>query len=235
MYINDQLLTLYSKSHSYGICLFSKNEVQEIFVNADKVQPSASIIKLFIMYFAYNQNAKVDKSTYDIIYLMITESDNDATNALIDLYGMDKVNEFIQNKGFTDTILRRKMLDFETRARGIDNMTSVRDVMKFLTCLYKSRNHPPYSEMLSIMKDQQIKTKIHLYMPSDVIIASKTGELDDVENDVGIIFSKTSEHPDIVIAVFSDGVTDGEKACDTIGQFVKSVYDAAKMPHTSTH
>ncbi len=63
----------------------------------------------------------------DVGYLMICLSDNTATNILIDYIGMDKINECIKEKGFTGTVLGRKMMDAEARKAGKDNFTTPKD------------------------------------------------------------------------------------------------------------
>lgn len=50
-------------------------------------------------------------SLYDLLKLMITESDNNATNIIIDRFDMDEINNFIQQRGYKDTKLSRKMMD----------------------------------------------------------------------------------------------------------------------------
>lgn len=82
------------------------------------------------------------------------------------------------------------MLDNEAVKNGKNNYTSIKDVMSFLDKVYEGKDRFPYSEMLDVMKKQKIDTKIRKKFPSDVIIANKTGELSDVENDVGIIFGE---------------------------------------------
>lgn len=67
----------------------------------------------------------------DVLNFMITVSDNTATNMIIDLLGMDHINAYIQREGYTDTILRRKMMDTQAVAEGRENYTSVRDLGHF--------------------------------------------------------------------------------------------------------
>ena len=63
----------------------------------------------------------------DLITLMIIFSDNTATNILIDLIGIDEINEEIRRLGFRDTWLRRKMFDAEKSRRGIQNLITAGD------------------------------------------------------------------------------------------------------------
>ncbi len=131
--------------------------------------PSASVIKIFIMEYAYdlieNGELSLDEtisgsSVRNLLNAMITRSDNSATNVFIDEFGMEKMNSFFKEKGYSDTKLERRMLDTNAMQAGKDNYTSVDDVMKFLDKLYENRDTYPYSDMLAIMKKQQVKTKI---------------------------------------------------------------------------
>ena len=74
------------------------------------------------------------------------------------------------------------------------------------------------------MKRQQISTKLRRNMPSGVEIASKTGELDSVENDVAIVFS---ENGDYAIVCLTEG---GERAvaCDAMAKTCREIYDFMK-------
>ena len=76
--------------------------------------PSASVIKVFIMEYAFHQNDLGDVDLEEIlgghtilhlITLMIQQSDNDATNRLIDHFGMDNMNAFFLEQGYSDTVL----------------------------------------------------------------------------------------------------------------------------------
>ena len=53
--------------------------------------------------------------------LMIVLSDNSATNEIMDIIGMERVNQFCQELGLPHTKLMRKMLDFEAVRQGRNN------------------------------------------------------------------------------------------------------------------
>jgi len=58
---------------------------------------------------------------------MIIVSDNRATNAIIDLVGMEAVAAYLARAGWRDTMLARRMMDLEARERGRDNFSTPRD------------------------------------------------------------------------------------------------------------
>ena len=49
---------------------------------------------------------------------MITESDNTATNILIDKLGLENINLYISTQGYKDTQLNRKMMDLNAIDKG---------------------------------------------------------------------------------------------------------------------
>jgi len=211
---------------SYGVHMYGTGE-KKIVGNAR--MKSASVIKLFIMEYAYNQMCSGEIKSDDIvsgtklsslIERMITASDNDATNALINYFGMDKINEYITSN-YSETTLQRKMLDYDAAARGEDNYTSVADVMSFLDKLYVNRETYPYNEMIDIMKGQKISTKLRRNMPQGVKMASKTGELSNVENDVGIVFSDKGDYA--IVCLTTGG--SGEMARNAMAKACRSIYD----------
>ncbi|WP_255222755.1 serine hydrolase, partial [Shouchella clausii] len=61
--------------------------------------------------------------------LMIIVSDNTATNLIIELLGIEKINQLFKDLGFNNTSLNRKMMDFEALKNGIDNTTTARDMV----------------------------------------------------------------------------------------------------------
>ena len=63
----------------------------------------------------------------ELLYWMITVSDNTATNVLLDAVGPDNVTSFCAGLGLQNTLCRRKMLDFEAARAGRDNVTTALD------------------------------------------------------------------------------------------------------------
>jgi len=227
----DDLLQ-YAQSVYYSIYYFSDGAS---FSNGDSPSmPAASVIKVFIMYYAYSHIEHEELTEDDmiggqtvrmLIERMIQQSDNVATNILIDHFGMETMNQFFLERGFTDTVLQRRMLDMEARSQGLDNYTSTRDSMEFLRRLYHNRIRSPYREMLEIMVGQEIRTKIHLFLPPGTGVANKTGELPDVENDMGLVFTEGGV---FAIVVLSDGVRDTAATRQAIGQLALQAYDYAR-------
>jgi beta-lactamase class A len=120
---------------------------------------------------------------------MITVSDNTATNLLIDLVGMERVNSLAQDLHLARTCLRRKMMDFESRARGVSNLTSATDMVTLLREVWRGRflSAGSRSLALAILEKQESNSHIPAALPPGIRVAHKTGELEDIEHDAGIV------------------------------------------------
>ena len=77
--------------------------------------------------------------------------------------------------------------------------------------------------MYSLLKMQQRRNKIPANLPDGVKVANKTGELDDVENDAGIIYN-TAKNIDLVVCFMSQDLTDSSEAQAVIAQDSRLIY-----------
>lgn len=214
---------------------------------------SASLIKLFIMAEAFAQieagqlnpadrlafaesdrvggagllqelPAGTSRTVLELIELMITESDNIATNLLIDCLGMDKINARIRALDCQDSVFRRKMMDFAAAAAGQENLTSVVDATNFLAllkqglCLNSTRDR----QMCEILERQTDRCKIPLLLPPDTVCQHKTGELPGAEHDAGIVIAPGCAY---VLAIMSDNLPDSARGCQTIAEISRTVYE----------
>jgi beta-lactamase class A len=164
------------------------------------------------------------KSCLELVELMITESDNTATNMLINRLTLPGVNETIQRLGCYDTVLQRKMLDFASAAQGRENFTSVTDVATVLEKLYHHRclGKAADEAMLAIMLRQSDRCKLPLLLPPDIRIAHKTGELDGAEHDAGIVYSRKADY---IVAIMSDHLPDEARGREVIAGISRTIYD----------
>lgn len=205
----------------------------------DTPMQAASLIKLYIMGAVYENYDSLAQShsadTLDSnISAMITVSDNDAANTLVnwlgngdDAAGMSVVNQFCQAHGFTSTQMNRLLL---ASSENGDNYTSAKDCGTFLKEIYQIVNGtisdstlPNAEAMYYQLKMQQRKNKIPSQMPDGVHTANKTGELDTVENDAAIIFD-TAKGIDLVICFMSQDLNDTATAQNTIATDARAIY-----------
>lgn len=200
---------------------------------------AASLIKLFIMGTVYeNYDALSQLHGKDSLdgYLrsMITVSDNDAANTLVnwlgsgdDTNGMTMVNDFCKAHGYTETSMGRLLL--QSNENG-DNYTSVQDCGRFLKEVYEINAGTAVNATLAhadsmyyLLKLQERTNKIPAKLPEGVHTANKTGELSNVENDAGIIFD-TAKGIDLVVCFMSENLTDAAAAQASIAENARLIY-----------
>ena len=142
----------------------------------------------------------------DLLTLMIIVSDNTATNVVIDLIGMERINQFCADAGLNGTVLRRKMMDAEAVRLGLENTTTAHDQARLLDAI-AWRNllpAPLRAFALQALERQQFNDGLPSLLPDEVIVAHKTGELPGVRHDVGVITGTNGRQA--VVAVLLSGV-----------------------------
>jgi beta-lactamase class A len=130
---------------------------------------------------------ELQPTLHDLAHLMITISDNTASNMLLHLVGFDAVNATIQQLGLQTTSLERRFMDFEARLQGRDNWTTAADMAHLFTLLC-SRSLPGSQDMLEMLLHQNDYTLLPAYWGEDLPFAHKTGDLPGVTHDAGILF-----------------------------------------------
>lgn len=155
----------------------------------------------------------------DLAKYMIAYSDNTATNVLIDVLGKDSINSEASKLGLVNTSLNRKMMDLDS---GVENYMSTNDAASIL-CGFanKAIGGAVMSETsVGYLKAQTDNNAISKGIPSGVSFAHKTGTLNSVRHDGGIVYA---DEP-YVIVVFT---TLGESAANSLMRDISSsVYKA---------
>ena len=159
-------------------------------------------------------------SLREILTLMIIVSDNTATNILIELLGMDAINEMAGKLGLSRTVLGRRMMDSEARKQGKDNYTCADDIAHILELIYERKcvDTPSSRLMLDILRRQQQSGRLQLYLPEEVEIAHKCGDLDFLEHDAGIVL--LPKRPYLIVVLTRDNPTnkDGREVIGTVSR-----------------
>src|SRR5690606_8945026 len=75
-------------------------------------------------------SAPVSLSVKNLCFLMIAMSDNSATNMLIDLVGMQSINQTMQSLGANNTRVQRKMIDQPASIRNEENISTPAEAVK---------------------------------------------------------------------------------------------------------
>ena len=146
----------------------------------------------------------------DCLRLMMTLSDNTATNMVLDYLSTDAVNERMESLGFKQTrIMRRVGSGGESKAgKEPDNKrfglgaTTPHEMVEIMAKLEGGEivNKEASKEMIDLMKREQARYAIGRSIP-EVPMASKYGALDALRSCVAILYTKQGK---IAIAITVD-------------------------------
>jgi len=168
----------------------------------------------------------------DMVDLMIVLSDNTATNLILNRIGGNAVNARMAQLGFEQIRVMRKILGDGTNLKphpsGITDegakpenkrwgigRSSPREMVAILEKLYRGElvSKAASDEMLAVLKRQRDHDGIGRDM-KDVTIANKSGALDHLRSDVGVIYSKRGP---IAMAITVDDIPDIDYTPDNPG------------------
>ncbi len=145
----------------------------------------------------------------DAIEQMITISNNYAALLLVSEIRNSNVSIFMREQGFSSSRL------------GEPPQTTAADIALFYEKLYQGImvDGDSSREMLELLSHQKLNDRIPKYLPSNVEVAHKTGEIGDFKHDAGIIFGKDP----ILLVVLSES-NSPQGATERIADLAKNVY-----------
>jgi beta-lactamase class A len=162
-------------------------------------------------------NQKTEYSVCDLARLMIIISDNSATNEIIDMIGWENVEIYMKKLSLNGITLRHKMMI--TAGRG-ENLITAEDIGSLLEKIYRNTIEGS-SEMMDILKEQQMREYLPKLLPKNVLIAHKTGVLADSLHDAGIVFAKNP----FLFIFLSEEQKNREETGKILSQCAKLCYD----------
>jgi beta-lactamase class A len=129
------------------------------------------------------------KSVEQLLWLMINDSDNTATNMLIRLVGRQHVNHTMNELGLRSTHLS-DYIRSQTNEIRYALRSSPHDMVRLLDAMARDRLVDEWSsrEMLAILTGQTHNSLLPQPLPKEIKVAHKTGSLHDTLNDVGIVY-----------------------------------------------
>ncbi len=163
-------------------------------------------------------------SMRELIFWMIVNSDNTASNVLANLLGMEEVNRYCRDTlGLTQTSLQRNMLDFSAARSGRNNYTSAEDQARTFSALWnRSILTPELCDLaLQTLKCNRDFRLALRYIDEPCQVAHKTGELSHLIHDTGLFFHPAGGAYFFGFFVTEDADDNGEKL---IGRLNRAVY-----------
>ncbi len=134
----------------------------------------------------------VETDVRTLCKLMISISDNTATNKLIDYSTIPGAQTGFRSMGLEKTQLTRKLFDRAASRAGLRNTICPKEIGHLLAMLYRNDfvSEAVCKEIIDTLLLQQVDHKLNGKICGEVPIAHKTGEDDELSNDVGIVYAK---------------------------------------------
>ena len=151
----------------------------------------------------HQMEGEPELSMLDLAILMIVVSDNTATNLCIDWAGMAGTNALLREMGLSSTKLRRKMMDSNAVQRGDENVSTPDELVAMLEMLYRGEPSPGVAgQVLRILRKPKT-TPLNRAVPAGVAVANKSGGMERVRGDAGIVFLENRPYAVAVMTKFA--------------------------------
>ena len=167
-------------------------------------------------------------SVMELIYKMITESDNTAARMLIDYTGMDYLDDACKRLGLIYTNITPEGMSLASGRVARENYTTAREMASLMERIYSGQlvNGDASEFMMDVLKHTKSRSRLRRGLPLGWEIGHKTGLLRKSCHDVGIVFSPRG---DFVIAVLTSEVPDYTSAKNFISRIAKLTYGYYKI------
>ena len=233
----------------WSIYLKDLETEEEIILNDTELY-SASLIKPFVMAETYcdmeqvleHEAAKmkadpasdaVVKKVNDLLWNMITVSDNESFNELVRLHseksdfseGAAEINEYLKKEGYENTSVQHTLSPSSSPETGLGgrNTTSAKDCGRLLERIYKGEcvSEEASQKMLELLLNQQVVWKIPQGLPQGIAYANKTGETDQDQHDIAIVYGEETTY---ILCVLSEDCPNSDTAIHNIRSISRLVY-----------
>ena len=162
-----------------------------------------------------------DVTLRDLCCLAIVSSDNMASDTLVQALGIERIMQWLQAVPCSDrTQLRSGFTDAAIEQNGRLNTISARDAVRILQAILAD---PSYDLLLLALVNNVRNQRIPRFFDDDIIVAHKTGSLNGVVNDIGIVMAPTHA---FILTVFSDGQDDTDR---TEGEIARLAADLVAL------
>jgi len=191
----------------YGIAIKNLKNNESYYLNEHRVFDTGSLYKLWIMAVAYKKieegslskdkvlsGDEVTLTAGEALNQMITISHNDSALLLTKEVKLSTVALFLKENKFNESLV------------GTDNSepkSSAADILSFYEKLYRRElgSTENTEKMINLLKNQKLNDGLPKYLPQELPIAHKTGDIHLFKHDAGIIIT---EKGDYIIVIMSE-------------------------------
>jgi len=161
----------------------------------------------------------------NILYRMITKSSNFSTNLMVELVGAKNANQTMRSLGAKDIQVLRGVEDDKAYQLGMNNTVTAYDLMVIFEHIANGTvvNKKACDEMIKILMDQYFRDIIPAKLPADVKTATKSGSIEKICHDSGIVFLRDGRK--YVVVLLSKGIADQSASTETLAIVSKIIYD----------
>lgn len=163
----------------------------------------------------------------DVCFLMMSISDNSATNMLIDAVGMDAVNATMRTLGLPNSLLGRPMRGRPALPGETENWVVPDEFADLIAAILAGRTASAAgtAAMITQLERQQNPRRIarHLARAGNPRWGSKTGSLSNVTNDVGFIETKAGP---LALSLFCMNAPDAHAGEAILGDIAWALFSA---------
>lgn len=212
---------------NYGVYIKDLKKQTVYSVNPNQPFLTASIYKLAVMYkifdmlknnrLSYSDKISTGATVNDALNLMITVSENDSALALADTAGWNNIQSHLESTGVDGFNLTQ-----ETPTVNASGVATLLEKIYQNLAVSKEASQ----NMMDLLLAQQVNDRIPKYLPENVKVAHKTGELDNLRHDAGIVYGKNSTY----IFVFLSETPAPQDAVENIAQLSKKMYAELEKP-----
>jgi beta-lactamase class A len=226
-----------------------------ISVRPDEPFPTASSIKLAVLYELYRQAAEgqldlreltrppvprvrgggilqelgdgVRLSWRDLAALMMGWSDNEATNVLLRRVGMERVNARLEAAGLRATRLRRMMMDVEAARRGDENVSTPREMARLAALVGLAEGLPPGAakDLRAVATLADEGSPFRRGLPAGLSAVSKPGSLEGVRCEAAFVALPGRPYAAAVMSAYLRRESEGEAAIAELSAAIHDTFD----------
>ncbi|HET9440764.1 MAG TPA: serine hydrolase [Longimicrobiales bacterium] len=156
---------------------------------------------------------------------MIVTSSNLATNLLIDIVGVERIRQTLEELGLAGGIeFMRGVEDNIAWEKDINNRVTAEGLLQALRMIAEEKaiSETASRHMLDILHGQEFKRGIPAGLPTEARVAHKTGEISTVAHDAGIVY--LPDRPPYVLVVLTEWMPSSTGRQDAIARISRTVY-----------